>query len=333
MRTIFCFLLLLAVVATLSPMGQATAVRDDKNYHLEQFTYPSNVPGIMFGDYSALSNSTWLVSGYTDPDFDTVGIIVRNGQTEVFRVGTPLQDYTWYWGINDKQTTVGFTDGPGFTISGWMRNKNGNVRTFSNPDADVYLYRLNNHDVAVGEAVYDFSFWRPVIVDDNGMRIVDPPGVPLDAPAYYASINNAGTIVGGMRDPDTMEHTCLLWNNGNVTAITHAGASFVAPRAINNRGQVAGFWIEANFDPVINDFRRHGFIRDHNGELRTVDVEYPWAATIEFPEGDILYLVGQTTEILDMNDRGQILIQATGYYDWDGFVLPTWTYAIATPVR
>ena len=46
-----------------------------------------------------------------------------------------------------------------------------------------------------------------------------------------------------------------------------------------------------------------------------------------------MVLVGQTTEILDLNDGGQIVIQATGWYDVGRFVLPVWTYAIGTPSR
>jgi hypothetical protein len=327
MRTLTCSLLLLA----------ATAARGgDPTYTLEFFPFPPPA-GLAFGDYSALSNSARLSFGFTDPDFDPVGVIEVGGKTRVFRVGTPFEDYAWYNGINEKQTTVGYKTTADWAIEGWIRTKNGTVRTFDSPDGDVFLYRLNDQDVAVGELVYGYGpdgFWRPVIADKKGLRVVDPPGVAPDAKAYFAGINNAGAIVGGTTDPDTGEHTCLLWEKHRVTAITHEGAGFVAPRAINNKGQVAGFWEEAEIDPVLGNYRRHGFIREKNGTFRTVDIEYPWAEIIEDELfGAVLVLVGQTTEILDMNDRGELLIQATGWYDWDGFVIPVWTYAIGTPTR
>jgi hypothetical protein len=313
----------------------ATAVRgDDPKYTLETFPYPLPVPGVAFADYSALSNNARLASGFTDPDFDPVGLILAGGQARSFRVGTPFEDYTWYNGINSRLTTVGYKTTASGGIEGWIRKKNGNVRTFDHPEGDVYLYRLNNRNVAVGELVYSggpSGFWRPVIADRNGLRVVDPPGVPADATAYFAGINNAGAIVGGATDPVTGEHTCLLWEKQGVTAITHEGAGFIAPRAINNQGQVAGFWEEEEIDPVLGDHRRHGFFRENDGTFRTVDIEYPWEETIEDEFFGTLVLVDQTTEILDMNDRGELVIQATGWYDLDGFVLPIWTYAIATP--
>lgn len=322
MRTFALPLLLLA----------ATAARgDDPSYTLETFPYPPPA-GLAFGNYSALSNNARLSSGFTDPDFDPVGVIQVGNQTHVFRVGTPFEDYTWYNGINEKLTTVGYKTTADGGIEGWLRAKNGAVRTFGHPDGDVYLYRLNNKDVAVGELVSG-PFWRPVIADKHGLRVVDPPGVEADASAYFAGINDAGEIIGGTTDPDTHEHTCLLWDKHCVTPITHAGASYIAPRAINNKGQVAGYWVEDEIDPVLGDYRRHGFIRGKNGAFRTVDVEYPWPETFEDFPGAVLVLVGQTTEILDLNDRGQILVQTTGWYDWDGFVIPFWTYAIGTPTH
>jgi hypothetical protein len=314
-------------------LAAAAARGDDPAYTLETFPYPSPA-GLAFGEFTALSNSARLAAAYTDPDFDTVGVIWHGDATEVFRVGVPFQDYTWYWGINANRTTVGFKTTADGGIEGWLRTKDGAVRTFDHPEGDVYLYRLNNQNVAVGEVVFDHSFWRPVIADRNGLRVVNPAGVAADARAYFAGINDAGAIIGGTTNPDTGEHTCLLWDEHGVSPITHDGAGFVAPRAINNQGQVAGYWVEEEIDPVLGDYRRHGFIRERDGTFHTVDIEYPWQEIyVDEFFGAVLFLVGQTTEILDMNDRGELLIQATGWYDWDGFVLPFWTYAIATPVR
>lgn len=311
MRTLALPLLLLAAAA---------ARGDDPTYTLETFPFPPPA-GLGFGHYSALSNNARLASGFTDPEFDPVGVIEHGHQTRVFRVGTPFEDYTWYNGINDKLTTVGYKTTADGGIEGWMRAKTGAVRTFDRPDGDVYLYRLNNKDVAVGELVSG-SGWRPVVADKHGLRVVNPPGVAAGASAYYAGVNDDGAIVGGTTDPATGEHTCLLWDKHCVTAITHAGAGYVAPRAVNNKGQVAGYWVEDEIDPVLGDYRRHGFIRGKNGTFRTVDVEYPWDETFETPGEPTLYYVDQTTEILDMNDRGELLTQATGWYDMDGFVIP-----------
>lgn len=305
-----------------------------ESYQIERFPFPSNVPGIEHGDFSAVADGPRLVAGY-DADFAPVGIIMLRDQAQVFTIQTPdgaPWDYAWYWGINDRSTTVGFGyPTSSSNVESWIRTQDGSVQNFADPNGDVYLYRLNDQNVAVGEIVLGPGLWRPVIADADGLRRVDPAGVDPDSAAYFAGINNAGAVVGGATDPVTFEHTCLLWERGGVTAITHDGAGYVAPRAINNRGQVAGWWHELKIDPVLGEERGHGFIRDANSRFRTVDVEYPWQPIIEFPDGEILIYVDQTTKILDINDRGQIVIEATGWYDFFGFVMPVWTYAIATP--
>jgi hypothetical protein len=219
-----------------------------------------------------------------------------------------------------------------------MRSAKGDVATFDDPDGDVYLYRVNDRDVAVGEVVYGFDFFRPAIVDRHGLSVVDVVGVPSDHPAYFAGINDAGAIVGGTFDPDTWEHTCLLWNRCGVTAISHDGAQLVAPRAINNRGQVAGFWIEAEPD-LLGVERAHGFIREPNGRFRTVDIDGDFEDEIDIGDPEPAILVDQTTKILDLNDKGELLVELTGWYlrevEFDGqifeFVTPIWYYAVATP--
>lgn len=304
-----------------------------RSYDIETFDAAAH-PGIAFGNYSAISNNARLVEAF-DEDFSPLGLIEGRKKHETFVVG---ESYSWYRGINDKRTTVGYSQSSGdFSFSAWMRDRDGDVRTFSDPAGSVYLYRVNNRDVAVGEIVYA-DFFRPVIVDANGLSVVDVPGVPSDHPAYFAGINDAGAIVGGTFDPDTWEHTCLLWDRCGVTEISHEGASFVAPRAINNRGQVAGFWIEAEIDPLIGE-RAHGFIREPNGRFRSVDPDFAFEDEIDLGDPEPAKLIDQTTKILDMNDKGEIVVECTGWYlgqyEFDGetydYVLPVWTYAVGTP--
>lgn len=308
-----------------------------KSYELEFFD-PSAVDGIDAGQYSGISNRARLAEAY-DEDFAPVGVIETGKGLEVFRITEPSEGYAWCRGINDRRTTVGSLQSwSEVRVSGWMRDGKGNVSTYEDSSGDVYLFRVNNKDVAVGEVDYSFDFFRPAIVDCHGFSVVDVLGVPSDHPAYFAAINDAGAIVGGTFDPDTWEHTCLLWTRCGVTEITHDGASMVAPRAINNNGQVAGFWIEEDLDPLIGE-RSHGFIRDRNGRFHTVDIEFPFEDEIDFGDGETFLLVDQTIKILDMNDEGEVVVEFTGWYlghyEFGGetydYVLPLWTNAVAVP--
>jgi hypothetical protein len=305
-----------------------------KSYEAEPFDV-SSVPDFAHGDYTAISNNARLVEIF-DENFDKTGLIDAKKKDEIFLVNDAPDTYSWYRGINDKRTTVGYTlSFSDFSTSAWMRDRHGDVRTFSDPAGSVYLYRVNNKDVAVGEVVYGDLF-RPAIADGDGLSVIDVAGVPSDHPAYFSGINDCGAIVGGTFDPDTWEHTCLLWDRCGVTEITHEGASFVAPRAINNLGQVAGFWTEE--PDLLGVEWAHGFIRERDGKFRTIDIEGDFEEELDFGLEELSPLIATTTKILDMNDKGELIVELTGWYlvteEFDGevfeYALPVWYYALAT---
>jgi hypothetical protein len=95
-------------------------------------------------------------------------------------------------------------------------------------------------------------------------------------------------------------------------------------------------------DPVLGVPREHGFIREPDGRFRTIDLDFDcFADTEDLGDAEPAVLVDETTMILDLNDRGQILVQATGWYlrteVFEGetfqWVEPVWTFAVGTPGR
>lgn len=332
---------LLAILATASP-ALATTVQ---TYDLQVFD-PSSVNGIEFGFYSALSNNGPLVSAFDDT-FDPVGVLTWSSGASVFRVGLVQEEYCWYRGVNNHFTTVGFRDESGSPdTKAWLRGRNGLVRTFGEPGERTFLYRVNDSNVAVGETTTGGGVaWSAYLVDELGGRTVSVPGVDPSFNTYFAAINNRGKILGATWND--VEHHPFILHDGTVTYFDVPGAHEVGLRALNNRAQAAGFWTE--FDALVGDYVSHGFIREWDGEIRTVDLDYGFPQHEDIDPD--LYggypiveahsdLLAQGTAILDLNDRGQILAEMTGWYlitlVMDGmgevqFTEPRWTYPIATP--
>lgn len=92
--------------------------------------------------------------------------------------------------------------------------------------------------------------------------------------------NDAGDFVGlGIDDQYVI--TPFISVGGVIATFSLPGINDVVPRAINNLGQVAGYYTDGSF-------QQHGFFRDADGSLT-----YP----IDFPGST-------TTEIFGLNDRG-----------------------------
>lgn len=91
-------------------------------------------------------------------------------------------------------------------------------------------------------------------------------------------------------DPTASAGSFLRQPDGDITLIDVPGATVTAAHGINNRGQIAGFYVDAGGT-------LHGFLRSR-GSFRTIDVP------------------GTTRSgALDINDRGEIV---GGYADTQG---------------
>ena len=290
--------------------------QDDGDGVGDDYGGPIELPGSWrLPAYSAFSNNALLSVG--SDDYGNFGVITHGNQDRLFRLYVSA-----YMGINDKLTTVGTSLVPAGWV-GWIRTRDGRVRTFSQPGADVFLHGINNHDVAVGYVRQHWPYLvRPAIADANGLRVVD---LPVNTDAWFIDINDSGAIVGAY---GFWKYSGFLFQNNSITPIEHEGMFNVVPVAINNRGQVAGIW----FNPPYYD--QNGFIREKDGEFRTADLKLPFPETVQYDGSWALYR--QQPTILDMNDRGQLLISARASYAretegtvlFNGYLLK---YAIVNP--
>jgi uncharacterized membrane protein len=147
---------------------------------------------------------------------------------------------------------------------------------------------INNRGQIVG-FYYDVSFMAHAYLLDNGaFTTID---LPDHAGLTFAGrINNLGQILGDYEDASTPGDHVFLLDHGTFTTIDFPGAIFTGPGDINDRGQIVGLYLDA-------DFNAHGFLLDH-GTFTTID--FP-SATPEF------------TSLSSINNLGQIV---GGYYDF-----------------
>lgn len=135
-------------------------------------------------------------------------------------------------------------------------------------------YGINNKGIIVGnfftvdENVDGFVFQKGSFTD------VAVPGASPDNRGSLNAVNDRGEAVGSFTDPDTdIGHSFVRRPSGKITVLPDAapGAVVTEATAINNRGTIVGFYVDA-------DGQRHGFILsksiyttyDYPGAVRTI---------------------------------------------------------------
>ena len=147
---------------------------------------------------------------------------------------------------------------------------------------------INNRGQIVGEYVDQAGRSHGYLQDaDGSVTTIDPPGAGA---TVVTDVDDRGRVVGAFIDAkQTAIGAFVREPDGRFTTIAHPDAGFYGtfPEGINNEGQIAGSYADAND-------RRHGFVLD-NGAYTTVDA----------PDAP-----GNTT-VLDIDDRGR-LVGASG---------------------
>ena len=114
---------------------------------------------------------------------------------------------------------------------------------------------------------------------DGSVLTIDPPGAGT---TVATDVDDAGRVVGASVDAlQTTISAFVRAPDGSYTTLAHPDAGFygTVPQGINNQGQIAGIYYDA-------DDRQHGFVLDH-GRYATVDA----------PEAP------GSTQVLDIDDR------------------------------
>lgn len=94
--------------------------------------------------------------------------------------------------------------------------------------------------------------------------LFDVPGTPPGG-SYPVTINRSGTIVGPC-EIDGNDEGFVRNADGSFTIFAVPGAYSTSVTALNDKGQIAGWYVETNTGPY------HGFIRDAEGTMTNFDI-------------------------------------------------------------
>jgi uncharacterized membrane protein len=264
-------------------------------------------PGALFSKTGGINNRGTVVGiGYPSPESNAGGFgFVRNGKGRysTFRVpGTSPDSRTVASDINERGRIVGWSD-DGRVSFGYIRDRDGRFTRVKHPDArgsvpDGFGGKISGSELRGlndrGDIVGNYAANRTVkgfVRDRRGnFTTIRPPGA---AATLVTGINNKRQIVGqystiGVEDLLVGAPRAFVFSNGVYRDVTVRRAVGVSANSINDRGTIAGAYLDPN-----GIF--HGFVRDRNGDVDTVD----------HPRSDKL-----GTAVYSLNDKGEL----TGAY-------------------
>ena len=283
----------------------------------------NKVPGAAVDTTLGINNRRQTTGSYLDPGVtpNPDGVLpthsfVRDRRGAVTRFDVPRALFTESFDINNQGRVAGTYADAGATLNpdgsvprgvihGFVRKPNGAIRTIDVPGAaDTTVVSLNDRGQVVG--VYDKFTASPrgFLRDRNGdITTIAVPGAaqsPL-GPAPYG-INNRGQVVGSYTDagvvpnpdgtvPPRTVHG-FLWQRGRITRLDVPGSLLTVAFGVNDRGQVAGGYQDAQGT-------EHGFVF-HRGKYTTIDAPPP---VDEDDTGNIAW---------GINDRGEIVVPGPG---------------------
>lgn len=260
-----------------------------------------DVAGAASTAYFGANNGGELVGLYSDagagvPPFHG---FVRDKRGRFTRFDPPGASLTFPFSVNDRGQVVGsYVDAAG-AGHGFLRDRDGDFTTIDPPGALVTQpHGINNRGQIVGFYADARGAIHGFLRTDHSYKTIDVPGTTRSG---ALDINDRGEIVGGYSDAQGRSHGYRL-RRGVFATIDPPGAVDVrcpgprgcgppgipgfaatAPFGINNRGQIAGQYADAQ--------GLHAYLLD-DGTYQTIDPP------------------GGSTIAANINDRGEIVLPA-----------------------
>jgi uncharacterized membrane protein len=247
------------------------------------------VPGALYTAASGSDSGGQIVGDYLDSRKRFHGFI-RDGR-RVRRIDFPGAKGTFAAGINDKGRVVGsYTyerDTPAIRSAehGFLLDERGRFRRIDVPGAaETRPAAINNRGQIVGEYVDQAGTSHGYLQDrDGSVTTIDPPGAGA---TVVTDVDDQGRVVGAFVDAKQTAISAFVREpDGRFTTIAHPAAGFygTVPEGINNEGQIAGTYSDAND-------RVHGFV--------LVDGAY---TTVDAPDAP------GNTQVLDIDDDRRLV--------------------------
>ena len=252
-----------------------------------------DVPGASFTAASGSNDGGQIVGDYLDARKRFHGFL-RDGR-RVRKIDFPGAKGTFAAAINDRGRIVGSytyergTPAVRSAEHGYLLDKRGRFRRIDVPGASATRpSAINNRGQIAGEYVDRDGRSHGYLQDTDGsVTTIDPPGAGA---TVVTDVDDQGRVVGASVDERQAAISAFVRDpDGRFTTISHPDAGFygTVPEGINNQGQIAGTYSDAND-------RTHGFVLD-DGVYGTVDA----------PDAP------GNTQVLDIDDRGR-LVGASG---------------------
>jgi hypothetical protein len=222
----------------------------------------------------------------------------KNGDYTTFVLpGTGPESRTVAAGINNRGVIAGWSD-DGQTSVGYIRERNGEFTRIEHPDANgtspagsgTNVTGINNRGDVVGNYVAGGTVYGFLRDRRGNFTTIRPPGA---AATYVNGVNDRRQIVGASSKlgPDELvggTPSGFLLSKGVYVEIAVPGALIASFAGINNRGEIAGSYVD-------RDGTGHGFVRSTRGDYRSIESPEPaWRCCVPY----------------DINERGQL----TGVY-------------------
>ncbi len=238
----------------------ATTITDLTAYSFSSVQDPltGNGESQFGGQTLAINNAGEVVGNYSDGNGNFYGFTDSNGSYAT--ISDPLANQsgnvtTVATGINDAGEVVGYYQANSGGSAGFFDN-DGTYTTFNDPLAPLSTFGLgiNNSGVVVG-VVYVNTNDTEGFIDAEGSFInLQDPNASASYGTYVFAINNAGQVLGDYFDANDDVHG-IIYENGTFTDITDPlaatsasgnGTSGTHAEAINNSGQVVGYYVDTS---------------------------------------------------------------------------------------
>lgn len=224
----------------------------------------------------------------------------QDRDVEIVDLGVVPEAASWATHVTDGGMVFGartFAVGPFSSARSW-RWDDGIVVDLPGYGQGSAVTAVNDRGDAVGYLItaLELSLTRAVLWPRDGtlVELGDP-----DLQSLAHDVNGAGVVVGeAQTDPAELAHAAV-WRDGEMTLLEDGGAVGSSAVAIDNRGRVAGHVVD-------DEFRRHAVVW-HRGTM----------SAFTLPDVD------ESSEAVDLNRRGQVLVRAV-WTDDDGEQVERW---------